>query len=79
MWKTAARSPNGSETLNGKTECENESADKTYLEKVIQGVSSFIVVNTKLFDWSCCFFEMQLFKVVSILGFVMSINEVGYV
>lgn len=44
--------------------------------QVIQSVTSIIDMNTKAFDWIFRFMELQLFKVILILGFVMSISEI---
>lgn len=77
MWKAAKQSGSSKKPdLNGNEEGDAENFDKTYIEKVCHGINSFIDVNFKIFDWVCCFFEMQFFKIVLIFGFMMSINEV---
>lgn len=44
--------------------------------QMVNSISVFIDMNKKLLDWICFFMEMQFFKVVLVLGFFMSINEV---
>lgn len=61
----------------GQNDTENAvTADKSYFEKVILSVTTFVDMNTKAMDWICRFLELQLFKVILILGFVMSTSEV---
>lgn len=50
--------------------------EKSYLEKVILGMSSFVDMNTKALDWIFRLLELQLFKPILIFGFYMSISEV---
>ncbi|XP_055298732.1 piezo-type mechanosensitive ion channel component-like isoform X4 [Sitodiplosis mosellana] len=71
---------------DGQNGAENaEPSDKSYLEKmmiliklqVILGISSVVDMNTKAMGWMCRFLELQLFKVILILGFIMSISEIS--
>lgn len=54
-----------------------KTVDKSYFERVILGVSSFVDMNTKALDWISRLLELQLFKPILIFGFYMSISEIS--
>lgn len=80
MWQTIEKGDKRNDqneqnnTENGQS--ESNSGEKTYLDSMIQGVSSLIGLSGAAFDWTCRFLEIQSFKIILVLGFIMSISEV---
>lgn len=80
MWQTIRRGVKRNEQRaqenNGNEEHESQNVEKTFFDSMINGVSTLIDVIGSAFDWMCRFLEIQSFKIVLVLGFVMSISEV---
>lgn len=80
MWRTMGKGnthkDRDAEENNENVESESQSGGKTFLDSMIQSFSAIIDVSGSAFDWICCLLEIQSFKIVLVLGFVMSISEV---
>ncbi|XP_031619192.1 piezo-type mechanosensitive ion channel component-like isoform X2 [Contarinia nasturtii] len=81
MWKSESESDARAKEKAASAEefkSNTENSKKSFIEKIIQGISSFIDLNKKAMDWICRLLELHFFKVLMILGFLMSISEISF-